>query len=1040
MSQQLEFAMIFAGSLASHVPAVLSCLCAAVLLPPSTALGQQLDDDWIVSVGGRSVRVNPDGTFYLPNVPVRDLEPPGLVGDDTVQLVGTRLGPVPGYAGSEHFQLPWNLGNPYRIQELTISPIPPPLVDVLALDTASGNRVIQVGNFEELAALADLSDGSQLDVTSTSLWTTYRSSSDDILTIDVLGAEGAPGAGPAGTVVASGHKRGTVYVTATNGGAVSVIRLDVAESVVSTTVEGFVRLEDGSPVLGAQVTTTFSGLGTTDGTGFFQFPVQVPEGSGLSVFASSGLVSGSSGALEVMADGITDAGIIVLRPVASAHLFEFPLLIPGVGHDDDDYLLPDVDSGDFDGDGHTDLVAAVKQGITVYLNTVGDGSSFEIATYEATSMLSTSLVAVGDFDGDGDLDCAQNRGWGLGVFAISVHFNGGTGTFDTHTEMDFEEECTLLAAGDLDGDGVDDIVVSHKFPSELRVFFGTTSGVFGSPAVYPLSSNPGFRMMEVVDLNGDLAPDVVMAMQFGFSVLLNNGAGQLLAEVHTPSTLPGDSYATAVGDVDLDLDPDVVHVYSDSQVEAGVVVYLNDGTGAFVSPPVASVWPWPDVAGSWASLLDNDQDGDLDVYLTRGSYDRVLENNGTGVFSLRPESYLSQAVLFPVKGVDVDGDTWPDLVSRAYPDNIIVLANLGDGTFEKHTLHSVSGTDTVSLYAETGDLTGDGAPDVLYGDSDAPELALLLNDGTGGLTDGGTFPGGPARWITTADLDADMDLDVIVLDDVAQVIRVLLGDGSGGVGGSVEYPTSMSPSYNSQALIATDLDGDGNVDLIGRGAPASVAVMLGNGDGTFGGETLYLLATTGSMDRFVVGDLDGDLDPDVAAPVAPSGQLSVILNNGDGSFGPPSFYSSGALGGDVFLGDFDGDLDLDVVSTRGFPDLVLYLTLNNGDGTFSPSLTIPARGGVILDVGDVDGDNDLDVLQQGWSVSNNPALAFRVLLNSGLGDFVFGGSYQHLSPHGFIRGGGLWDPDGDGDLDLQSPAQYPKVRSGIEVSHNLHGE
>ena len=82
------------------------------------------------------------------------------------------------------------------------------------------------------------------------------------------------------------------------------------------------------------------------------------------------------------------------------------------------------------------------------------------------------------------------------------------------------------------------------------------------------------------------------------------------------------------------------------------------------------------------------------------------------------------------------------------------------------------------------------------------------------------------------------------------------------------------------------------------------------------------------------GDLDGDRDLDLAVAFTFSDEVSILLNNGDGTFAPDVFYSAGDGPRAVAMGDLDGDLDLDLaVTNQGGNDVSILL--NNGDGTFA---------------------------------------------------------------------------------------------------------
>ena len=127
-------------------------------------------------------------------------------------------------------------------------------------------------------------------------------------------------------------------------------------------------------------------------------------------------------------------------------------------------------------------------------------------------------------------------------------------------------------------------------------------------------------------------------------------------------------------------------------------------------------------------------------------------------------------------------------------------------------------------------------------------------------------------------------------------------------------PLSFDTGLNPQSVAIGDLNGDGKPDLVVANYNSStVSVLLGNGDGTFGPKTDY---GTGSYPQSVaIGDLNGDGKPDLVTANYNynSGTVSVLLGNGDGTFGPRTDYATGFDPHSVAIGDLSGD---------GKPDLV----------------------------------------------------------------------------------------------------------------------
>src|SRR5262249_9702771 len=136
-----------------------------------------------------------------------------------------------------------------------------------------------------------------------------------------------------------------------------------------------------------------------------------------------------------------------------------------------------------------------------------------------------------------------------------------------------------------------------------------------------------------------------------------------------------------------------------------------------------------------------------------------------------------------------------------------------------------------------------------------------------------------AVFVTVADLNRDRRPDLVVIDHRGQA-SVLLGGGDG----SFQAPLPVAGELLSSAAVA-DVNGGGVPDLVTadhdvEGGPGSASLLLGNGNGTFGDPQLVADGLT--ADPPVVADVNGDGRPDLVT--ASAGQLIVQLNDGNGSF------------------------------------------------------------------------------------------------------------------------------------------------------------
>ncbi len=259
-----------------------------------------------------------------------------------------------------------------------------------------------------------------------------------------------------------------------------------------------------------------------------------------------------------------------------------------------------------------------------------------------------------------------------------------------------------------------------------------------------------------------------------------------------------------------------------------------------------------------------------------------------------------------------------------------------------------------------------------------------------------------------SDLNGDGALDLTIVNEDTNDLRTFLnrGNRSGTFRDMLEPVTPVgnvpSPSEPS------DFNLDGNVDVaVANTQGASVSILLGNGDGTFG--AAQTLGVGGEPRGIAVLDADGDGDADVAATTFADGRVTVLFNDGDGRFGSPRSFGTGRGERALAAGDMndDGVLDL-VVGTLISREVYVYT--GNGDGSFTRASSRPSGGRTwMLVLGDVDGDRDEDVVVVN-SESDNGA----VLLGNGRGRLA-APRMQPTDP--FPLATDLGDLDGDGDLD-----------------------
>jgi hypothetical protein len=310
--------------------------------------------------------------------------------------------------------------------------------------------------------------------------------------------------------------------------------------------------------------------------------------------------------------------------------------------------------------------------------------------------------------------------------------------------------------------------------------------------------------------------------------------------------------------------------------------------------------------------------------------------------------------------------------------------------------------------------------DLAIANAGSHTVSILLGNATGTFQAALTFATGrgPTQ-VAIGDFNRDGVQDLVVTNYgssdyywpiIWTTVSVLIGNGDGTFQAAQNYEAGPGP--NSVAV--GEFNGDGFEDLAVADYGAypdrsnTVSILLGNGNGTFGAPQAFQVGHAAAC--VSIGDFNRDSRSDLAVCNYNDNNVSILLGNGNGTFQAAGTVAVGAAPWMIVVEDFTGDQIPDMIVSGHWSDIVSVVR-GNGDGTFRPHVWyVTGRGPTGIALADFNGDGKRDVV-----TTNYLATTVSVLFGNGDGTLQAAQNFGvDLAPMSVVAA----DFNGDGQPDL----------------------
>ncbi|CAF4017853.1 unnamed protein product, partial [Adineta steineri] len=642
---------------------------------------------------------------------------------------------------------------------------------------------------------------------------------------------------------------------------------------------------------------------------------------------------------------------------------------------DDDSRPHSISIGDFNKDGHPDIVVSNSgsNNIGIFLRQ-GNNTFDDQKTYSTGSDSFPYAVAVGDFNNDQRQDIAVAN---FGTNSVGIFLGMDNGTFASQrTFSTGSSRPRWIDVGDFNKDTQLDIVVVNYGTNSIGILLGTGDGNFVSQTTFSTGFDSIPYALAVTDFDHDDNLDIAVA-NYGtntIGIYFGRGNMEFSIQIIFNTGINSHPYSIAINDLNNDTHMDIVVACSGSN---NIGILLGFGNGTFTTLTKYSTgnnsFPQSIV------IADFDNDNNLDIIVANYGTDSLgaFFGYGNGLFADQILFFTDfDYTPFSIATCDFNNDDLSDIAVVNFDHNYIdIILTYRIYSFSNQTAYS-TGTNAGPYTVIVSDYNNDSRTDIFVTNFVTSKVRIFKGFGNGTFSTQASYStrtGLGLNSVATGDFNNDNQLDMVVSNMLDNNIGIFLGYGNGSFSSQITYSTGSGSQ--PAGVIVADLNNDNQLDIIiTNSGTNNIGIFLAFGNGSFSTQTTYSTGINSAPQSAITGHFNNDSYLDIAVANFHFSGIGVFFGRGNGTFTDQTFFFTGSGSGpnSIVTGDLNNDGQLDIIVSLYF-NLAIDIFLSFGNGTFASPVSYSTGSGSqpqSINIGDFNNDYKLDIVVANCQTAN----------------------------------------------------------------------